>query len=170
MSYIYITLKPHLCTNVIGMIENMVRWEGDANWVTEKNSDGEFIKRYGWDFLGIGLESSLLNIGPKLVYDPNFIGEKPIAASNEYPEYSSRSIIAIEHCLKKGDVYIPTSYPNVMFSYPYNLFKINERCYVFYRSGSNGCLYVTNSLQALYEKYMNDEEKDAFFRLEDLKN
>ena len=31
MSYIYNSLKPHLCKDVIGMIEDMVRWEGDAN-------------------------------------------------------------------------------------------------------------------------------------------
>ena len=31
MSYIHNALKPHLCKDVIGIIEDMVRWEGDAD-------------------------------------------------------------------------------------------------------------------------------------------
>ena len=131
MSYIYTALKPHLCKDIIGIIEDMVRWEGDANWITE---------------------------------------HKPIQLSDSFPEYAKPCTISAERYLKRGDVYVPTIYSNVMFSYPYTLFKINESCYIFDRVNGNGeCLYIANNLQTLYDKYMDDNEKKAFFKLEELK-
>lgn len=39
MSYIYNALKPHLYKDVIGMIEDMVKWQGDIKTILDdKNS------------------------------------------------------------------------------------------------------------------------------------
>ena len=169
MTYIYTALKLHLCKDIIGIIEDMVKWEGNSNWITV-HKDGQDIKYYGGSLLVVGVLCESLSVGPRILYDPNFTGDKPIQLSDSFPEYAKPCTISAERYLKRGDVYVPTIYSNVMFSYPYTLFKINESCYIFDRVNGNGeCLYIANNLQTLYDKYMDDNEKKAFFKLEELK-
>ena len=173
MSYIYTALKPHLCKNVIGIIEDMVKWEGDIQSIlNDKNSycyGGKItIKDYKPDI-------------PIIKYDANFGGEKLFAfePGNWFtPRYAVKNqIIPFEYFLKRVERIVKSrsivfDHPcETVFKFHIDIIKINESCYILSNTNISymNSFLIVNSLDILYDKYFNDEEKKDFLKLGDLK-
>ena len=159
MSYIYKALKPHLCTDVIGIIEDMVRWEGKSNWDCEFRNGG-MVAFYGRKSLTNQVNNC--KDGISLQYDSNFVGDKPSVynQSNIKGEH-----VPIERCLN-------------WWRFPYDLYflvKINEHMYGMasfrfdnHQSSKDACMIFANNVQTLYDKHMDEKVKKEFFKLENL--
>lgn len=146
MSYIYDALKPHLCTDVIGIIEDLVRWEGNAN-NGKKTFKFTFLRRQC-----------------KVTYNKSYQGDK-LDLIGTYGYITSEFKYSIDRILKKWSMkwkdYVVKMY----------VIKVHENCYVLHcKAFSDSDIYIANNLQTLYDKYMTESEQEDFFMLEPLKN
>ena len=150
MSYIYNTFKPYLCTDVIRIIEDMVRWELDANWnYIEHNGKYKWV--YGHSSIKFENRHDWFN---DVKFDKNFVGEKVLSVTlRENLSYPMEILIA--HRLKV-----------INFSNPIQVIKINETIYALIKCSISKCIYIANDLQTLYENYLNDREKKDYFELD----
>ena len=121
MSYIYTALKPHLCKDVIGIIEDMVRWEGKANSQNVVRDDDIFhIKEINDDLFELDDSCE-----PAIIYDSNFIGDTNMKFYCPSLSVIQMENLSFEMCLKFINLYT-VSGKHIMYS----ILKINENCYM----------------------------------------
>ena len=159
MSYIYTALKPHLCKDVIGIIEDMVRWEGLANWKFEM-INGEVISHYGNNTLECRLSNFRKNIA--VGFDASFIGDRPQRIGDDPNLYC----INVERYLR--------CYPSPNKDGFVKIAKITDHSYAMLTSFFNKdgvlkfeVMFISNDLQTLYNK-LHYKAKQDFFHLEPL--
>ena len=145
MSYVYTALKPHLCKDVIGIIEDMVRWEGDAN--TNYHDDGNIT--YGKK------EIMFPKVG-RVVH--NGIVVRSISRDIPTFEIDGRTFkygekIQIQACLK---LYKP-SYACIV--------KIDDNCFGGF---TDVTVHLNKNLQNMYDNDLTDEGKQWFLSLEEI--
>ena len=166
MSYIYTSLKPHLCKDVIGIIEDMVRWEGLANWKLEM-INGEIVSHYGNNTL----ECQTSNLWePVVKFDANFTsdGHQPLNLSDN----PNRYCINVERYLRCFTLPNTYDFEKDVFV---KIAKITDHSYAlfvsYYNTYMGGLKYehvfISNDLQTLYNKLRYDA-KQGFFHLEPL--
>ena len=155
MSYIYTSLKPHLCKDVIGIIEHMVRWEGDANNGIDKKIELHLGSRV-WHV-------DEPRIFTHIKYHKEYEGEELHVEKKQEYLYCAKVFLDIERVLRKW------RNPNVRNS-KHMIVKVNENCYVYSkRIYLEAYIFVASSVETLFDsKRMTDEDKEYYFKLDDL--
>ena len=157
MSYIYHALKPHLCKDVIGIIEDMVRWEWHDEYTFHYPGYPPTIYPNN-DPIKI-INDSYLHI----FYDTYFKGEKTI--TNADLKNKEFVLLPFEYCLKSWK----SSYGF------YRIIKINSNAYAQQSLHNNyneklkipnNILFIANTLQEL--PYSCYTESSMFYKLKDL--